>query len=147
MREDSNPGQESASTVRAREPREGWERCTPYGISNELMMEKRSCLSCAPPRGHANRHPQAPRDGGTGQSAGVCLSRSQKLGENPHQPPSDQSRAQPPRLQEERRDLGSRSLPGCAGMHRIPSPLHMHARSNLINKSKNEVLHVAAKHY
>lgn len=42
---------------------------------------------------------------------------------------------------------GSHIPPGCAGMDGIPSPLHTHPTSNLINKSKTEVLHVAAKHY
>lgn len=105
---------------------------------------KRSCLSCAPPRGHANQH-QGWRDKVV--CRGVLVQELKTRGENPRDPLSEQSRAQPPHLQEGRKDLGSRSPPGRAGMHGIPSPLHTHARSNLINKSKNEVLHVAAKHY
>lgn len=47
----------------------------------------------------------------------------------------------------EQSPFGSHIPPGCAGMDGIPSPLHTHATSNLINKSKTEVLHVEAKHY
>lgn len=89
----------------------------------------------------------APRLEGQGSLQGCACPGAENWGVNPREPPSEQSGAQPPHLQEGRKNLGSRSPPGRAGMHGIPSPLHTHARSNLINKSKNEVLHVAAKHY
>lgn len=64
-----------ATSLHARELGEGWDRCTPHRVLEELMMrkkkKKRSSLSCAPPRGHSNGH-QGWRDGETAQ---MCLSR------------------------------------------------------------------------
>lgn len=64
-----------ATSLHARELGEGWDRCTPHGVLEELMMrkkkKKRSSLSCAPPRGHSNGH-QGWRDRETAQ---MCLSR------------------------------------------------------------------------
>lgn len=101
-----------------------------HGAVGEEQKAARSCLSCAPSCGH--QAPMGTEDKGQSQGMETGGERAELHQREPEQ--SSAGKESPWQAQAHRW--------GC----RDPLPA-AHARSNLINKSKIEVLHVAAKYY